>query len=132
MPKVSIGPVGNGQLMGIARQHAWVIDRLPEKGGEGLGPIPTELLLLSLGSCLSFNLLHYAQKSSMKFTRLQVELEDEVSTAPDRISKITARVRISGDLSEEEITRLLRSAKGCKIHNTLSAMPQIDVSIQKE
>ena len=132
MPKVSIGPVGNGQLMGIARQHAWVIDRLPEKGGEGLGPIPTELLLLSLGSCLSFNLLHYAQKSSMKFTRLQVELEDEVSTTPDRISKITARVRISGDLSEEEITRLLRSAKGCKIHNTLSAMPQIDVSIQKE
>jgi len=132
VPKVSIGPVGNGQLMGIARQHAWVIDRLPEKGGEGLGPIPTELLLLSLGSCLSFNLLHYAQKSSMKFTRLQVELEDEVSTAPDRISKITARVRISGDLSEEEITRLLRSAKGCKIHNTLSAMPQIDVSIQKE
>ncbi|MBP1717858.1 MAG: osmotically inducible protein OsmC [Deltaproteobacteria bacterium] len=132
MPKVSIGPVGNGQLMGIARQHAWVIDRLPEKGGEGLGPIPTELLLLSLGSCLSFNLLHYAQKSSMKFTRLQVELEDEASAAPDRISKITARVRISGDLSEEEITRLLRSAKGCKIHNTLSAMPQIDVSIQKE
>jgi len=132
VPKVSIGPVGNGQLMGIARQHAWVIDRLPEKGGEGLGPIPTELLLLSLGSCLSFNLLHYAQKSSMKFTRLQVELEDEASAAPDRISKITARVRISGDLSEEEITRLLRSAKGCKIHNTLSAMPQIDVSIQKE
>ena len=132
MPKVSIVPIGKGQLMGVARQQAWVIDRLPEKGGEGLGPIPTELLLLSLGSCLSFNLLHYAQKSSMKFTRLQVELEDEASAAPDRISKITARVRISGDLSEEEITRLLRSAKGCKIHNTLSAMPQIDVSIQKE
>jgi len=132
MPKVSILPVGNGQLMGVARQHAWVIDRLPEKGGEGLGPIPTELLLLSLGSCLSFNLLHYAQKSNLKLTRLQVELEDEVSSGPDRVSKITARVRISGDLSEEEITRLLRSAKGCKIHNTLSGKPQIDVSIQKE
>ena len=132
MPKVSIGPVGNGQLMGVARQHAWVIDRLPEKGGEGLGPIPTELLLLSLGSCLSFNLLHYAQRSDLKLTRLQVELEDEVSSSPERVSKITARVRISGDLSEEEITRLLRSAKGCKIHNTLSALPQIEVAIQKE
>ncbi len=132
MPKVSIGPIGNGQLMGVFRQHAWVIDRLPEKGGEGLGPIPTELLLLSLGSCLSFNLLHYAQKSNLKLNRLRVELEDAVSSAPERVSKITARVRISGDLSDEEITRLLRSAKGCKIHNTLSAMPQIDVLIQKE
>jgi len=132
VPKVSIGPVGNGQLMGVFRQHAWVIDRLPEKGGEGLGPIPTELLLLSLGSCLSFNLLHYAQRNNLKLTRLQVELEDEVSSAPERISKITARVRISGDLTSEEITRLLRSAKGCKIHNTLRALPQIDVSIQKE
>src|SRR5512139_2086475 len=127
VPKVSIVPIGKGQLMGVARQHAWVIDRLPEKGGEGLGPIPTELLLLSLGSCLSFNLLHYAQKSNLKLTRLQVELEDEFSPTPDRVSKITARVLVSGDLSEEEITRLLRSAKGCKIHNTLSAMPQIDV-----
>jgi putative redox protein len=118
--------------MGVARQHAWVIDRLPEKGGEGLGPIPTELLLLSLGSCLSFNLLHYAQKSNLKLDRLQVELEDEVSSAPERVSKITVRIRISGDLSEEEITRLLRSAKGCKIHNTLSALPKIEVAIQKE
>jgi hypothetical protein len=42
VPKVSIVPVGNGQLMGVARQHGWVIDRLPEKGGEGLGPIPSD------------------------------------------------------------------------------------------
>ncbi len=132
MSKVTIGPAGNGQLMGVARQHAWVIDRLPEKGGEGLGPIPTELLLLSLGSCMSFNLLHFAHRSNLKLTRLQIELEDEVSSTPDRVSKITVQVRISGDLNDEEIIRLLRSAKGCKIHNTLSALPQIEVSIQKE
>jgi putative redox protein len=132
MPKVSIRPIGNGQLMGVARQHAWVIDRLPEKGGAGLGPIPTELLLLSLGSCLSFNLLHYAQRNNLDLTGLQVELEDEVSSAPERVGAIKAQVRISGNLTDEEITRLLRSAKGCKIHNTLSALPKIDVSIRKE
>ena len=124
MPKVEVRHLQGTQLMGVARQHAWVIDRLPEKGGEGLGPIPTELLLLSLGSCLSFNLFHYAQRSNLNLARLQVELEDEVSSAPERISGIKVRVRISGDLSDDEITRLLRSARGCKIHNTLAAMPK--------
>jgi putative redox protein len=132
MPKVSIRHIRDKQLMGVARQHAMIFDQTLEKGGTDLGVTPSELLLLALGSCMTFNMLHYAQRNGMKIERLEVDLADEVSKAPERISKVTAQVRVSGELGEEEIRRLLHSAKGCKIHNTLSASPQIEVSIQKE
>jgi uncharacterized OsmC-like protein len=45
---------------------------------------------------------------------------------------VKAQVRISGEVNEDELLRLLRAAKGCKIHNTLKAVPEIEVSMQKE
>jgi putative redox protein len=132
MPAVSVRHIGGGQLMGVARQHAVVIDKLPEKGGSGLGLIPTELLLLSLGSCMSFNMLYCAERNQMAVTDLQVDLSDVITEAPTRISKVVAKVRVSGDLTEDQLARLLRTVKGCKIHNTLSHLPQIEISIQKE
>jgi uncharacterized OsmC-like protein len=54
-----------------------------------------------------------------------------VFSSPDLISRVRAEVRVSGDLTEEEMTRLLRSVKGCKVRNTLSHMPQIEISLSK-
>ena len=132
MPAVSIRHTGSGKLLGEARQHSIMIDRLPEVGGEGLGLIPTELLMMSLGSCMSFNMLHYAERNGMPVTKLEIELSDEITEAPTRISRVVAKVRISGELTEEQLDRLLRTVKGCKIHNTLTHMPAIEISIEKE
>ena len=132
MPAVSIRHAGSGKLLGAARQHSIMIDRLPEVGGEGLGLIPTELLLMSLGSCMSFNMLHYAARNRMPVTNLEIELSDEITEAPTRISKVVAKVHISGDLTGEQLDRLLRTVKGCKIHNTLRHLPEIEITIRKE
>jgi len=131
MPKVGVRHIREKELMGVARQHAVIFDQPSEKGGTDLGFTPTELFLFALGSCMTYNMLAYGQRNGMKIDGLQVELSDEVSKSPERISKVIAQISISGELSAEELNRLLRSAKGCKIHNTLSAVPQIDLTIQK-
>lgn len=131
MPKVSIRQIKDKQLIAIARQHAVVLDQTPEKGGTDLGFTPTELILLALGSCMTYNLLHYAHRNNLEIKRLEVELSDEVDKSPERISKIKAQIQIAGDLNAEEMIRLMRSAQGCKIHNTLSVPPQIEVSISQ-
>jgi len=131
MPKVNIQHIRDKQLMGTARQHAVIFDQPSEKGGTDLGFTPTELFLFALGSCMSYNMLAYGQRNGLKINGLQVELVDEVSKSPERISKVTAQINISGELTGEEVSRLLRSAKGCKIHNTLCAVPEIDVKMQR-
>jgi len=131
MPKVNIQHVQGKQLLITGRVHAVIGDQPVDKGGTDLGFTPTELLLSALGSCMAFNLLAYAQLKNFKMQGLQIEVEDEVSKGPERVSKIGAKIIIAGDLTEEELTRLLRSAKSCKIHNTLSATPVIEVALSK-
>ncbi len=131
MPKVNIHHIKGKQLLITGRSHAVIGDQPVEKGGTDVGLTPTELLLSALGSCMAFNLLAYAQLKKFKIQELQVELEDEVAKSPERVSKIAARIRLAGDLTEEERIRLLRSAKSCKIHNTLSGNPAIEVALIK-
>jgi len=129
MPKVSISHVGDKKLLVFSRTHAAIADQPNEKGGTDLGFTPTEFLLSALGSCMAFNLLSYAQIKNFKLAGLQIELEDEVAKGPERVSKIKARISVGGELAEEELNRLLRSAQACKIHNTLKNVPQIEVRL---
>jgi putative redox protein len=131
MPKITVNHVCGKQLIASSRQHSVVLDQPVDKGGTDLGFTPTELLLCALGACMAFNILYYSDLKNFKIHRLKVELEDEVAKGPERVSKIRAQIQISGDLTEEELNRLLRSAKSCKIHNTLSAVPEIEVSLTK-
>jgi uncharacterized OsmC-like protein len=132
MSKVEVRHLRGTQLMGVAREHALIFDKTIEGGGSGLGINASELFLFSLGTCMTFNLLQYAATHQMKVDDIRVDLSDEVQSSPNRISRVKAQVRISGEVNEDELLRLLRAAKGCKIHNTLKAVPEIEVSMQKE
>jgi putative redox protein len=132
MPKVEVRHLRGTQLMGVAREHALIFDKTVEGGGTGLGINASELFLFSLGSCMTFNLLEYATRNQMKIHEIRVELSDEVQSSPNRISRVKAQVHISGEVNDDELLRLLRAAKGCKIHNTLKAVPEIEVSMHKE
>jgi uncharacterized OsmC-like protein len=132
MPKVEVRHLRGTQLMGVAREHALIFDKTIEGGGSGLGINASELFLFSLGACITFNLLQYAATHQMKVQGIRVDLSDEQQSSPNRISRVKAQVYISGEVSEDEILRLLRSARGCKIHNTLKAVPEIEVSMHRE
>jgi putative redox protein len=132
MSKVEVRHLRGTQLMGVAREHALIFDKTIEGGGSGLGIKASELFLFSLGACMTFNLLQYAAIHQMKVDEIRVDLSDEVQSSPNRISRVKAQARISGEVNEDELLRLLHAAKGCKIHNTLKAVPEIEVSMQKE
>ncbi|HXZ38978.1 MAG TPA: OsmC family protein [Thermodesulfobacteriota bacterium] len=132
MPKVEVRHLQGTRLMGVAREHALIFDKTIEGGGTGLGINVSELFLFSLGACITFNLLQYTATHQMKVQGIRVGLSDEQQSSPNRISRVKAQVYISGEVSEDELLRLLRSARGCKIHNTLKAVPEIEVSMHRE
>jgi putative redox protein len=131
MSKVEVRNLRGTQLMGVARDHALIFDKTVEGGGTGLGINASELFLFSLGACMTFNLLQYAATHQMKIRDIRVDLSDEQQSSPNRIVRVKAQVHISGEVNDDELLRLLRSAKGCKIHNTLKAVPEVEVSVHK-
>jgi len=62
-----IGESGSG--------HAVVMDGPPEHGGRNLGVRPMEMLLLGMGGCTAFDVVHILKKSRQLVTDCVAELE---------------------------------------------------------
>lgn len=57
--------------------HAVVMDGAPESGGRNLGFRPLEMLLLGLGGCTAFDVVHILEKGREPVTACEVELDAE-------------------------------------------------------
>jgi putative redox protein len=57
--------------------HAVVMDGAPESGGRNLGVRPMEMMLLGLGGCTAFDVVHILEKAREKVTSCEVALEAE-------------------------------------------------------
>ena len=62
--------------------------------------------------------------------KLSIRMEGKREANPDRVSEIQATMEISGEIPPERVETIKRVAKGCRIHNTLTRPPRIDVDLQ--
>ena len=60
-----------------ASGHALVMDGPPENGGNNLGPRPMEMLLLGMGGCTAFDVIHMLKKARQHVDDCVVEISAE-------------------------------------------------------
>jgi putative redox protein len=80
----------------MAGRHRLVTDEPARIGGDDLGPAPHELLPAALAACISTTLVRYARRFDV-------------------------RVRLTGDLTDEQLTRLERVACACPVRRSIEA-----------
>lgn len=78
-----LGEAGSG--------HAVVMDGPPEHGGRNLGVRPMEMLLLGMGGCTAFDVVHILKKSRQPVTDCVAELKAERA---DEDPKIFTRIHV--------------------------------------
>jgi putative redox protein len=77
--------------------HALVMDGAPESGGRNLGPRPMEMLLLGLGSCTAFDVVHILEKGREPVTGCEIEVDAErAASDPKVFTKITLKYKFRG------------------------------------
>jgi putative redox protein len=77
--------------------HALVLDGAPEAGGRNLGMRPMELLLLGLGSCTAFDVVHILRRGREPVSDCVVEVEAErAPTDPKIFTRIHLRYVVAG------------------------------------
>ncbi len=77
--------------------HTVVIDGPAEHGGRNIGVRPMEMLLLGLGSCSAFDVVHILNKGRTSFTDCVVELSAErADTDPKVFTAIHMHFVITG------------------------------------
>lgn len=87
--------------------HALVIDGPESIGGRNLGPRPMEMMLLSVGSCSSVDVLYILQKARQPVSGCEVEVNGtRAETEPKVFTAIHLHFIISGKgLSESQVKR---------------------------
>ncbi|TQV79336.1 bifunctional alpha/beta hydrolase/OsmC family protein [Denitrobaculum tricleocarpae] len=99
-------------------------------GGDESGATPYDLLLSGLGACTSMTIRLYADRKGWPLDQVEVTLshnkihaEDcaDCETKSGRLDLVERQVRVSGDLSDEQRSRLLEIADKCPVHRTLES-----------
>jgi len=94
-----IGESGSG--------HAVVMDGPPDHGGRNLGVRPMEMLLLGMGGCTAFDVVHILKKSRQPVTDVVTEIEAErADEEPKIFTKIHVHFIVTGNgLDDKRVSR---------------------------
>lgn len=129
MAKVNIKYQKNLQHEARIGDKVLIIDEPKSVGGDDKGPSPYETMLAALGACTSMTMLMYARKKGWDIENIEIDLNHEKIHAQDcetcetkigRLDKITRNIWVKGNISDEQLNRLLEIAEKCPVHRTLT------------
>ena len=128
--KARVKWVENTLMVGESQSgHAVVMDGPPEFGGQNLGLRPMEMLLLGMGGCTQFDVVHILRKSRQEVTFCEVELSAErAETEPKVFTRIHVHFKVGGPgLTEKAVERAvnLSAEKYCSASIMLSATAEV-------
>ncbi|MDA0207562.1 MAG: OsmC family protein [Acidobacteria bacterium] len=128
MARVTSESSENLQVLIRTSDHELLADE-PAGLGDGLGPDPYELLLSALAACTTMTLKLYARRKGWDLQRVEVDLSHDRVHAADckeceqtegKVERIVVRLKIEGDLTDEQRTRIREIAQKCPVHKTLT------------
>ncbi|MFM1856208.1 MAG: hypothetical protein RLZ83_1517 [Pseudomonadota bacterium] len=109
--------------------HAVVMDGPPDSGGRNLGVRPMEMLLLGMGGCTEFDVVHILRKGRYDVRLCEVELEAErADSEPKVFTRIHVHFRLGGPgLTEKAVARAvqLSAEKYCSASIMLGQVAEI-------
>lgn len=88
-------------------------------GGKDLGFSPKELLIAALAACTSATLRMYADRKQWDLQEVKIDLDLDRNDSENK-TYINRRIRLIGNLDEEQRARLLDIANKCPVHKILS------------
>lgn len=90
--------------------HTVVMDGPPDFGGQNKGVRPMEMILLGLGGCTAFDVVHILKKARQPIEDCEVELHaDRAMTDPKVFTRIHIHFVIKGKgLKESHVERAVR------------------------
>jgi putative redox protein len=109
--------------------HAVVMDGPPDSGGRNLGVRPMEMLLLGMGGCTAFDVVHILKKARQPVADCVVELSAErAESEPKIFTRIHVHFMVSGEgLAEKQVARAvtLSAEKYCSASIMLGKTAEI-------
>jgi uncharacterized OsmC-like protein len=120
------------------KNHHLVGDEPVDFGGTDLGFSPYELLNSAIGSCTALTLKLYAERKEWDLKEVFVYLNYEKKHASEimvdveamgKIDHITKKIKLVGNLTEEQKEKLKEIASKCPVHKTVASQVYFDTEL---
>ena len=104
------------------RAHDLVVDGTMAEGGDDLGPNPHDLYDAALGACKALTVLWYARRKGLPVQEVSTTVERDDSQERQGTYRLSARLRIGGDLTDAQLRELETVAAKCPVHKLMTAV----------
>jgi len=121
---------GGTKFSARVRGHRVIVDQPVEAGGADAGPMPIELLGVSLGTCIALYVEQFLDARRLPHHGMRVEVEQVGARHPSRVSEFVVHVILPAPLSAAHTELLERVARSCPAHNTLERAAHVRVEIE--
>jgi len=108
------------------------LDADPASGGQGLGPKPKGLTLVSLGGCTGMDVISILSKMRQPVRAFSVEVDGQVADDhPKRFTAITLRYRVDGEgLDPERVRRAVALSETTYCGVSASLRPGVPIATE--
>jgi putative redox protein len=118
-----------------AGPYKLIADEPASAGGGAAGPTPYDFLSAALGACTSMTMHIVAKRDNIPLQGVEITVSNDRMYAKDcadclsasgYIHRFTVRIKLLGELTEEQRARLLDVARRCPVRKTLTNEIRID------
>ncbi|MFZ3585139.1 alpha/beta fold hydrolase [Loktanella sp. DJP18] len=122
----------------VAGRHHLIADEPTRVGGTDQGPTPYEYLAAALGACTAMTMRLYARRKDIPLAHTEVDVTHDREHLADceacedgtpKVDVFSRKIRLEGDLSDEQRASLLRIADKCPVHWTLESVAVIKTQL---
>jgi len=111
-----------------SEESSIISDQSPKYGGDGAGPMPSELFLWSIASCMGQAIVHVSRKLQERIDELKMTVEGVKHPNEFRYSRIT--ISVHGDHQEDRLREIVKIASThCFISNSLRDDIEIETRV---
>ncbi|ANH60914.1 bifunctional alpha/beta hydrolase/OsmC family protein [Dokdonia donghaensis] len=120
--------------------HHMKADEPVRVGGNDYGPTPYELLAGSLSACTAMTIQMYTKRKKWVIENVEVHTSYSKTHAQDcvacednpsaKIDTFHREIKITSDLDEKQLNRLLQIADKCPVHKTLHSETQVITTLR--
>ncbi|EHJ47168.1 OsmC family protein [Solidesulfovibrio carbinoliphilus subsp. oakridgensis] len=123
---VTATTLGQTAFAMASERHSLISDQSPEYGGEGLGPMPSELLLWAVAACFGQAVRYVAARRRQPMEALAITVSADKDAAAFHFGEITITVRAA--LLRGRLEAIVEQARRyCFVTASLSVPVRLEV-----
>ena len=132
MAKITTHYKGDMLFESVIGEHKITIDVPESMGGDDRGPVPPQLFVASLGSCIGAFVAQYCEQNGINDEGMQIDISFEKAADPTRLVNLRATVKLPKGDCGKRVKAIERVAEHCPVHSTIRTMENLEIEILGE